>query len=226
VTLEHLYFIPIVFFLGIVAGTLLAQRRPPHTSNEGTGERRAVATRRVSGRAVLLPLLAFLLFFVVSHLLPMHGGPHALSDALGGLPIFDQRPSFSAAEVYARIAAFGPEGRAAYQKMTFTTDLVFPLVLLTFLVQLLRFLAERTPNLSPWRVRLAFGVPGLWFAADLAENAIIHHLLGVFPERHDSLAGALGAVTSIKFALLMLSAGTAAWLGVMAARSNGAQTHA
>jgi hypothetical protein len=47
------------------------------------------------------------------------------------------------AEVYARIEAFGQAGRAAYARMTFTRDLLFPLVLFVFLVQLLRFLAER-----------------------------------------------------------------------------------
>lgn len=154
-----------------------------------------------------MPMAAFVVLFVGSHLASMHGGPRALHDVLGGQPIFDQRPSFSATDVYARVAAFGDVGRAAYSRLTYTGDLLFPLVLLTFLVQLQRFLSARAGG----RYRALLLVPAAWFLADLTENAMIYTLLRDFPTRHEGLAGALGAVTTFKFALLAASVLTAAW---------------
>lgn len=205
VTREHFFFVPFVFFLGVLLGSLIARARlGPATLATGEGGRGP----RVGMLGLVGPLVAFLVLFIATHA-ASHGGPGALEQALGGRPIFDQRASFSASEVYARIEAFGSAGRAAYARMTFTVDLVFPLVLLAFLVQLLRYVTERSTvgERARW---LAFLLPVAWLLSDFAENAVIHRLLTTYPARHDSLAGALGALTYLKFGLLVGSLALAA----------------
>jgi hypothetical protein len=210
VTREHFFFVPFVFLLGIVTGSLLARARLiPET---GSAPPDAPAPR-VRTRGLVVPLVGFVLLFVVTHLLGAHGGAKAVEQALGGQRLFDQQASWSTSEVYARVDAFGHAGRAAYAKMTYTQDLLFPLVLFAFLVQLLRFVAERA-GLRPDLRRLALLLPTAWVLADLVENATIYRLLTSYPARHDFLAGSLGALTYLKFTLLVASVALAAKLSL------------
>jgi hypothetical protein len=194
-TREHLFFIPLIFTLGFVAGALATRSRdrdnPPST--------------RPSGRWVIVGAVALGVVFAATHVFSMHGGVRQLADVMGGQPIFDQRPSFTADEVYARLEAFGALGRAAYQRMTFSSDLVFPLALFHFLVQLNRFVVQIVANKPRGILHWAPWAPGLWLLADLTENALIWRLIEDFPLRHDSLAGMLGTMTDTKFALLVAS---------------------
>jgi hypothetical protein len=206
VTREHLFFVPFVFLLGIVTGSLLARARL-------MPEAGSTPAPRVGTKGLVVPLVAFLFLFVVTHLLGSHGGAKAVEQALGGHRLFDQQASFSVSEVYARIGAFGQAGRAAYATMTFTQDLLFPLVLFAFLVQLLRFVTERA-GLRPDLRRLALLVPTAWLLADLVENATIYRLLTSYPARHDFLAGSLGALTYLKFTLLVASVALSAALSL------------
>lgn len=206
-TREHLFFVPFIFLLGVVAGSLVARARL------GTLWPSGAPTPRVGIRGLVLPLVALVLLFVLTHMAGAHGGPKEVEQALGGQPIFDQRASTSATDVYARIEAFGQTGRAAYARMTFTQDLLFPLVLFVFLVQLLRFVTERAA-FSPRTRRLPLLLPVAWLLSDLTENALIHELLTSYPARHESLAGALGALTYLKFTLLVATVGLAAALSL------------
>lgn len=209
-TREHLFFIPIVLCLGIVLGSQVTHWRLSSSTLP-------VGSRRTTLRGLLIPLGAFLLLFVLTHVLSLHGGAKAVGDALGGQPIFDQRASFSAEEVYARLAAFGPAGRETYQRMTYTTDFAFPAVLLAFLIQLSRFVAERS-NVSPLGRSVALLVPVSWALADLAENAMVFQLIDTYPIPNQPLAGLLGIVTSTKFSLLLAAVATPALLSVTAQR--------
>ena len=207
-TFEHLFFIPFVLCLGIVLGSQLTfWRLTPHTG----------IVRRVGVRGVLVPLLGFVALFVLTHVLSTHAGAKAVEDALGGQPLFDQQPTYDVRKVYERIESFGPRGRASYQHMTFTTDLVFPLTLCAFLVQLVRFVSERA-GVGPNARRLGLLLPPLWLSSDLGENAIIHRLLQVHPEPSDALASMLGPLTHVKFALLVLCVGYCAALSLVASR--------
>jgi hypothetical protein len=191
-TREHLFFIPFVFSLGFVVGALATREPPPDTPAN-------------SARPVLFAGLLVLLVFFVTHVLSLHGGARHTGDLLAGQAIFDQRPSFTADEVYARMELFGAAGREAYRKMTFTSDLIFPLVLFHFLVRLARYVAHSAVPGSALAAKVATVVPLLWLVTDLAENATVHALLRKFPERNDALAGILGVVTDAKFALLTAS---------------------
>lgn len=204
-TREHIFFIPLIFLLGTVLGALAMRGQLARSAPRERASFRDTATR-VSGRALLLPLAAFHVLFAAPHLSALHGGPRALTQALHGQPLFDQRPSFSADAVYARIATFGPEGRAAYRSITFGSDLPFPLVLFAFLIQLTRFVSERVPALSR-RARALLLLPALaWLLADLAENALLFHLLGSFPARHDALAARLTLLLAALLVPTLLSA--------------------
>jgi hypothetical protein len=214
VTREHLYFVPIIFALGLVLGSLLTWHRlrrifPRHFADAPN------APRRTTARSLWVPLGLFLLLFAATHALGTHGGARAVEEALGGRPIFDQRPSFSVDEVYARIEAFGAAGRAAYQRMTFTSDLVFPLALFAFLLQLTRYVSERVPTLSPLAKKGLLLVPLAWLLADFAENWTVFQLLEHFPARDDTLASRLGVVTHVKFGLLLASVASPAALSLL-----------
>lgn len=195
-TREHLYFIPFIFALGFLTGALATRTRPAGVPATG------------SGRHVLVAGAVVLFVFIATHALSMHGGARHTTDLLRGQAIFDQRPSFTADEVYERTERFGALGREAYQKMTYTSDLVFPLALFYFLARLGRYVAlSAIPRsaLTPQYLVLVMVAPVLWLLADLGENSIVYTLLETFPARNDALAGILGVVTDAKFTLLVAS---------------------
>jgi hypothetical protein len=180
-TPEYFIIIPIVFLLGL--GVLLATPR--------------------AGLQVFLSLGMALGAYAFTHLTSLPFGAHAVQKALDGLPLFDQSPSFSAAEVLARLELFSEEGRALYQVVTYTGDLIFPLSVLAFFLALVRF---TTYQLQPavWP-RLLYALPLVWFAADMAENAMIYSLIAGLPTPSTALAAALGPVTALKLGLMPAS---------------------
>lgn len=98
-----------------------------------------------------------------------------------------------------RLESFGEQGRAAYQIMMYTSDLVFPLAILALLLLTVRYLLlidgqARLPQVAAL-LAIAF------FEADMIENSIIYYLLATFPET-SGLGSLLGIVTSAKFAFL------------------------
>lgn len=162
-----------------------------------------------SRRSVLIALAFAGAIFVVTHLLPLPGSVRALAEATGGRPILDLDPSFSADEVYRRLAAFGVEGRAMYRQTLLTSDIVFPLSVLVFFHLFARRAAEQLSPPKPVRM-LLLAMPFAYFLADLAENAGIFAMLAYYPARLDAIAGNLGFVTAFKraaqFAALLLPA--------------------
>lgn len=177
-TPEHFIFIPTVFLLGL--GVLLAKPR--------------------AGLQVLLSLGMAIGAFAFTHLTSLPFGARAVQMALDGLPLFDQSPSFSAAEVLARLELFSDQGRAQYQVVTYTGDVIFPLSLLAFFLALVRFTARQLQP-ATWP-RLLYALPLVWFAADMAENAMIYSLIAGLPTPSTALAAALGPVTALKLVLL------------------------
>lgn len=183
---NHLIFIPAVFLIGALAGVLVTTPR--------TGR----------SRALIATLGLFLITLLVTHAAPIPGGVHALQARVNHQQLFDQHPAFSPAELYDRVAAFGAIGREAYQHFTYSTDLIFPLALFSFLVVLAGFVGERVGSMgTPHRIlQLA---PILWLATDLVENGIIFFLLAAYPTQHAVPETMLAYVTVSKFVLLLLS---------------------
>ncbi len=154
---------------------------------------------RPSLMPVILSALVLAAVFAATHLLAIPGGKMAVTAAIDNGRLFDQSPSFDATEVLARLEGFGDQGRAAYQIMMYTSDLVFPLAILALLLLTTRYLLQidgqaRLP-------RIAALLATAFFGADMIENSIIYYLLATFPEA-SGLGSLLGIVTSAKFAFL------------------------
>lgn len=182
--------------------TVTATLSQPHASVQGAMQSRqstAQARPRASLMMVGLAALALAVVFVSTHMFPVPGGKIAVTSEITHGHLFDQRPSFSAKEVLARVDGFGEAGRAAYQFMTYTTDLVFPLAILVLLLLVTRhlLLIGRPAILTSVGGYLAVG----FFVSDMIENTMIHHLLGVFPQTSVA-ASLLGVVTVAKFTFL------------------------
>lgn len=206
---EHIIFIPAVFFLGFFLGGWFVRRidqRKPAAGNElSSVSNNPVPTQKgPSGWSLMAALAALISFFIATHLFPLFGGSKAISLVTSGQRLFDQRPSFSDAEVYARLTDFGASGREMYLHFTYTTDVLFPLIFLVFLLLLGRYVSSRVPINNTFRKAL-WTLPLMWFAADMLENAMVFNLLADYPARNDLLVNGLGVVTVLKFVLLALS---------------------
>jgi len=198
VTTNHIFYIPTIFFLGFLSGSILM-----HLKSVQNGPTHASTAYRVKGRYLLGTLGLFLAIFVITHFFPFLGGAKALQEAIGSQVIFDQHISSTSGEVYARIEAFGEDGREAYRRFTYTADIIFPVSLLAFLLALALFVSERTVIHPAIRRALITG-PILWFLFDMTENAMIYYLLSRYPVQSEFLAANLGAVTIMKFSFLLV----------------------
>lgn len=202
---EHLFYIPTIFLLGMLAGRFIQTSRPHIAFARGRGK---------LGWFVAGSIALTLLIFALTHVVAPLGGVHAVSNLGHGQTVFDQQPVFSASEIYMRLEGFGAAGRDAYKAMTYSSDLLFPSSLLVALVVLGTYLGRRAGFSGPiwrwWKL-----LPIAWFVADTAENAMIYRILDTYPERV-AWAPALGLVTVIKFALLLSSIvmlAALAWFG-------------
>jgi hypothetical protein len=193
-TTQHVLYIPIVFLLGLVFGTMLPRQA---TSLSESGD-------NALKKRLLQSFLIFILFFVVTHVFEIPGGAKSVVRHLGGSDLFDRRPSFSASAVYERIQSFSDYGRAAYKRFTYTIDILFPLSFLFFLSTFARYVRSRV-FLSKPLARIFIYLPFAWFISDMIENATIFSLLSLFPNQNSFLGNSLGIITAVKFTLLALS---------------------
>jgi hypothetical protein len=158
---------------------------------------------RPSLRSLLLALALAVVSYIVTHLLPIPGGLRQVMTATGG-PLLDQIPSMSGADVYARIAAFGAQGRELYRNFTLTTDIIFPLTWMPFLLLYARFAYSRLGAGPPVRL-LTLAFPVGYLIADVIENVFVWIMLTDFPTRHPFLGSTIIYPTAAK------------WLGLIAA---------
>lgn len=211
-TSQHIFYIPTVFVLGLVFGTMIS-RSKEISSNEQL-------PYKTSGKRLLQTFLIFLLVFVITHVYEIPWGPKAVSRLLGGFEIFDKRPIFSGSEIYERIRLFPEVGLLAYKRFTYTIDILFPASFFVFLFTFARFVSQRVvipKYLGSAMIRLPF----LWFGFDLIENAAIFHILSTFPDKGDFLSSSLGFITAVKFCLLFLSILTPSLLYIFAKKGIG-----
>lgn len=204
-TLQHIFYIPTIFLLGFLFGSLISERRrSKSTGNLQTHFELPDSERRISGKILLFTFLIFIGVFVITHFFPIPYGPKIVQNALSGLEIFDKHPSFSSNEVYARLQSFPFEGLEVYKRFTYTVDIIFPLAFFYFLITLVRFVIERT-SLSTFLRKAIIVIPFIWLSFDILENSIVFTLLSEFPIRNNFLGSILGFVTATKFGLLFLS---------------------
>jgi hypothetical protein len=195
-TSAHILYIPTVFMLGILTGMLI--------KSSGKVETNTPSQQRVSGLLLLGSLFVFLFAFIGTHFFPIPRSAHAVHHALDGAEIFDKKPSYTSSEVYERINDFPEGGRILYKQFSYTTDILFPITLFCFLILLSIYVSQRAMIPQKLRIILVF-IPIMWFSFDMVENAIVYHILDIYPMRKEWLASILGYVTIVKFALLLLS---------------------
>ena len=194
-TIQHIFYIPTIFLLGFVFGTM---------TNKVTQSQNNQLLYKTSNKKLFQTFLIFLLVFVVTHIFEIPWGSKAVSQLLGGIEIFDKSPVFSSDAVYERVRLFPEEGLMAYKRFTYTIDLIFPISFLIFLSTFARFVSQRITipkYLAKVLIRLSF----FWIAFDMLENAVIFNILTKFPSQNEFLGSSLGFITVLKFGLLMLS---------------------
>ena len=199
-TAGHFFFIPTIFFLGFFIGSTVTN----FLSQKKIEKHRIRFTPRSGGSLVASTFVVFIIVFTITHMISFSGGAKSLHATLGHKPLFDQHPSGTAGEVYARLDSFGEAGRTAYKQFTFSGDVIFPLSLLVFLIALAYFVRERTSPSAGLR-RILIAVPLIWFLSDMLENSIIYYLISQYPRKIVFLADNLVIITILKFALLLAS---------------------
>lgn len=199
-TSNHLFFIPTIFFLGFFLGLAISDFVFHKRSKLNTQKTEA----KIKGRTLAIVFGIFAIVFILTHILPIPGGVKYLHTSLGHQQLFDQHISMSADEIYSRMDAFNEAGRDAYIRFTYTSDLLFPLSFLLFLITLAKFVQERTNLRRALRQTLVF-IPVFWFVSDMIENTVIYFLLTSFPEKNYFLASILGPISILKYGFLLLS---------------------
>lgn len=134
-------------------------------------------------------------------------------DARAGQDVtaLDITPGFSPDQAYRVLESMGEEGRAFYQMVELTLDILYPFTYGLFTVALLGLLLRGLfPGLVVWRRLAALGFLGSSF--DLLENFGIAAYISIFPERADGLAWVISVAGVLKFALIGLAFAVAAAL--------------
>ena len=179
-----------VIKLAVIICSLMKQRlseRPPIQQADPFIERIA------SVPALALFILLSLLFPAV--VFPVHG----ISD----IKPLDLYFSYTPDQVYEHLAALGANGRDAYTRMLLTSDLVFPVIYsMALSIALMLVLRKLLPLASTYLCLFPF----LIVIADWFENLSLVMVVREFPERADVIAGYAGSFTSLKWALIVLTA--------------------
>lgn len=219
-TIQHIFYIPTIFLLGVVFGTMISHRKRGVMAGASmeTTHQNDRSLHQTSSSKLIQTFLVFLLVFAATHIFEIPWGPKAISQLLGDQEIFDRKPSFSGTEVYERLNLFPADGLITYKRFTYTVDIVFPLSFLIFLFTFARYVSQRIA-IPKYLTTVLIALPFLWFACDLTENAVIFSILSMFPEQNEFLSGSLGYITATKFALLLISLFTPSLLFLLGKRS-------
>lgn len=152
-------------------------------------------------KLILVLTVLFLLNLALFSLPDVPGSTFNITAAAPDLQIPDTLGIYSPEKVHAFLQAIGPEGRAAYQWMHFTTDLAFPLV---YGWLLFAILCRCVLNTSSKFQRLPF-LGWLIAAVDLAENFTLVAITDRYPTFSPALTRLAQVFTIAKFAGIALS---------------------
>lgn len=173
-------------------------------------------SRPITGRLLLVAIVVFVSAFVFTHLAKFPGSLALYMDVTQGQKIFDMAPSFTAAEVYERLATMGEAGRSAYKQLILTIDFVFPVAALFFLVSWSRFFLQRVGNQARMLLllNLIAVLPFIYFSFDMIENLMVLTIISNYPDRSFA-AEVVGYVTVVKRVsmLIALIGAPSIWVG-------------
>jgi hypothetical protein len=157
------------------------------------------ALARRIGKAASWPKVGLLLVAYAALVFALTAAEGRIKEHSGGLGVPDLLKGFTAAELYARLEAFGPEGRRIYAYAELV-DLVYPLVYATFFAFLLALAVRRLFGAgSRWAVLCL--LPYAAMLSDFLENACFFTVLGAWPARLDSVATLAGVFNVTKWGI-------------------------
>ena len=205
-TFQHIFYIPVIFLLGTVFGTMISEinQKKSIIKSKDLINQNLVTQPKTSKKIVLQTFLIFILIFIITHFFEIPYGSKTVSRILGGIEIFDKSPVFTSTAVYDRMNLFSAVGIEVYKRFTYTIDILFPLSFFAFLLTYAKFVRQRI-KIQNYISKLLVWLPFLWFAFDLIENTILFSILTTFPNKINILSSSLGFITVIKFGLLLLS---------------------
>ncbi|MFN7116254.1 MAG: hypothetical protein ACK4TA_05605 [Saprospiraceae bacterium] len=133
-----------------------------------------------------------------------------LENLSGGYGFLDLMfPAFTIDDAYARLEAYGEEGRAYHSTIHLTADLLFPLIYGVAYALLIAFFWDGSSPRRGW-VRYLPLLPFLATIADYAENILIGQMFSQFPDQSNALYRSAGSATFLKWTFQFLSISVAA----------------
>ena len=123
-----------------------------------------------------------------------------------GTDLIDLLPAYSHAEVMAKLASYGPEGRRLYAIASPTLDTLFPIAYVTFFAGAIHRLRR-----DLWLLACIPLLLGVW---DLCENAQITAMLLSYPDVSETQAASASFFTMVKHWLTRATLGITLVLGI------------
>ena len=118
----------------------------------------------------------------------------------GGVGPLDLRFSYTPAEAYAALGAYGPAGREFYARVDLTAGVAYPIIYGLFFSLTITYFLRRQGAARPALLRLAL-VPFAAMIVDYLDNVCLTVLLLSYPARIDTLAQVSSLLTSTKWIL-------------------------
>ncbi len=171
--------------------------------------------KRSTGPVTLAALVIFIVFTALA--LPTQAAEMARSTHGADSP--DTSLLYTPGDLYQMAEAYGPEGRAAYIRIRFTFDLLWPVLYTFFLATSASWLLRRALPASSRLQRLNL-VPVLGMLFDYLENICAALVMGRYPAHTPGIDVLAPVFTFLKwifiggsFILLLITAILALWRG-------------
>ena len=156
--------------------TLLNEKDPLRASKKNNISSTYKSVPSPTGVKSVIAFLFVLFLFIVTHVIKFPGSVGYLMEITNGQKTLDLQASFSSAETYHRLEAFGEIGRQMYMRTMLTVDFIFPVSMLIFLFLISKYTSER------WRMNPLFSealgsLSIAYVTMDFQENLTIFFLL-------------------------------------------------
>lgn len=155
-----------------------------------------VLERKASGKLLLLLLMALIPFnFLIFPTMQAELASRSLSPEV---QMLDVQIGFTAEEAQEKIALLGESGRQWYRLITWTADLIYPMLYSTFFALLLAYLLKSS-TIADRRLSLVPLVPFVMALMDYGENLSITVALGI-PDPPLSVLQIITVFSALKWA--------------------------
>jgi hypothetical protein len=154
---------------------------------------------RASPKGVVILVMAILPFNAL--IFPLIGDK---LEEISGYRMLDTLFSYSPADVFTRLAAYGYSGRLLYLLSSWSVDFVYPIVYTFLLAFLLTLFLRRSLSPDNPLIRMQL-LPFGMLLFDYLENGTIAILLAIFPAQPTALALAASLFTSLKWCFAAIS---------------------